>query len=42
MNVSEKPDYNLTDYKQFLFKKDFNAMKRDIISREKKMKNSGN
>ena len=41
MIVSEKSHQNLSDYIQFLFRKDLNMRKEGIISNEK-MRNSGN
>ena len=41
MIVSEKSDYNLSDYIEFLFKKDLKLMKKRTISNEK-LRNSGN
>ena len=41
MIVSEKSYKNVSDYNQFLFKKDMNLMKKKIISSEK-MRNLGN
>ena len=40
-SIKIKSHQNLSDYSQFLFKKDLNFLKKEIISNEK-MKNSGN
>ena len=37
MIVSEKSHQNLSDYIQFLFKKDLNLIRKGIISNEKKI-----
>ena len=36
MMTSEKSQQNLSDYNQFLFKKDLNLIKKGIISRKKR------
>ena len=41
MIVSEKPHKNLSDYIQFLFKKDFNLLKKGLFL-VKKIRNSVN
>ena len=41
MIVLEKPHQNLSEYNQYLFKKDLNLVKKWIISSEK-MRNLGN